>query len=169
MKISGLPTELRTWPVKRRLIAAGVAGAVVIVLVIASGSVAVTGAAVTLVGAWWSYPVMVFGASLIGLIVASYIDAPIGGEATQCDVRWPLLGLFALYFTTEAREIVPLIPDAIRPVVAAAALALLVWALLERLGSEHRAVADRGESGEVCTTCKPLFGAARARPAPAER
>ncbi|HSP76736.1 MAG TPA: hypothetical protein VLO31_11065 [Cryobacterium sp.] len=159
-------TELRTWPKRRRMIAAGVAASVLAVLNLASGSVAVAGGSLVFPGAGWAYAVTLVGAGLIGLVVASYFDAPIGGEATRCDVRWPVLGLIAIYLTTELREAVPLISDAIRPVVAVAAIALLGWALLERLGSEHRAVAERGEDGadgEVCTTCKPLFPAPRSR------
>jgi hypothetical protein len=156
-------TELRTWPGRRRMIAAGVAASALAVLALASGSVAVAGGSLVFPGAVWAYALTVVGAGLIGLIVASYFDAPIGGEATRCDVRWPVLGLIAVYLTTEVREAVPLISDAVRPVVAVAAIALLVWALLERLGSEHRVVSDREADGEVCTTCKPLFPATRSR------
>ena len=166
MRISGLLTELRTWPSRRRMIAAGVAASVLAVLTLASGSVAVVDGSLVFPGARWAYLVTVVGAGLIGLVVASYFDAPIGGEATRCDVRWPVLGLIAVYLTTELREAVPLIAAAVRPVVAVAAIALLAWALLERLGIEHRAVDDRsvnGEDGEVCTTCKPLFPATRSR------
>jgi len=157
-------TELRTWPGRRRMIAAGVAVTVFAGLTVASGSAAVVAASPVFPGAWWAYLVTAVGTGLIGLVVASYFDAPIGGEATRCDVRWPVLGLIALFLTTELREAVPLISSGVRPVVAVAALALLLWALLERLGSEHRAVAGRSadsEDGEVCTTCKPLFPAPR--------
>ena len=160
-------TELRTWPGRRRMIAAGVAVTVFAALTVASGSVAVASGSLEFPGAWWAYAVTVVGAALVGLVVASYFDAPIGGEATRCDARWPVLGLIAFYLTTELRETVPLISEAVRPVVAVAAIALLVWALLERLGSEHRAVAGRSDGspdGEVCTTCKPLFPAPRSRP-----
>ena len=158
-------TELRTWPGRRRMIAAGVAAAVLAMLTLASGAVAVVGGSLVFPGAPWAYAVTIVGAGLIGLVVASYFDAPIGGEATRCDVRWPVLGLIAFYLTTELHEAVPLISDAVRPVVAVAAVALLVWALLERLRSEHRAVSDRDQDqdGEVCTTCKPLFPAPRVR------
>ncbi|MFO7689103.1 MAG: hypothetical protein R6W83_00875 [Cryobacterium sp.] len=154
-----MPAQLRTWPAQRRLIAAGVFAGVLTVLTVASGSVSLTGSGAAFSGTWWSYAVMVVGAGLIGLIVAGYINAPIGGQATRCDVRWPVLGLLALYFTTEVREAVPLIAQSARPVVAVAALVLLVWALLERLASEHRAVSESDQGGEVCTTCKPLFPA----------
>ena len=166
MRISGTFTELRIWPRRRRMVAAGIAAATLTALTLASGSVAVAGGSLMFPGAVWAYAVTVVGAGLIGLVVASFFDAPIGGEATRCDVRWPVLGLIAVYLTTELREAVPLIAAAVRPVVAVAAIALLAWALLERLGIEHRAVDDRsenGEDGEVCTTCKPLFPATRSR------
>ncbi|TFC59732.1 hypothetical protein E3O62_08450 [Cryobacterium sp. TMT2-15-1] len=166
MRISAAFTELRTWPRRRRMVAAGIGAAAFTALTLASGSVAVAGGSLMFPGAVWAYAVTVVGAGLIGLVVASYFDAPIGGEATRCDVRWPVLGLIAVYLTTELWEAVPLIAGAVRPVVAVAAIALLVWALLERLGSEHRAVNDRNENdedGEVCTTCKPLFPATRSR------
>jgi hypothetical protein len=108
---------------------------------------------------WWTVAATALGASLIGLIVASYIGTPIGAEATLCDARWPALGLIALYLTTEVRSLDPVVSGAARPVLATAALTLLIWALRERLASERRAT-TRNESsteGEACTTCTPLF------------
>jgi heme A synthase len=140
MSISGMFSELRSWPVKRRMVAAGVG--------------------------------VVAGAGLVGLVVASYFDAPIGADATLCDVRWPVLGLISLYLSTDLRTAVPMLDGVARPIVALAAIALLVWALLERLGSESRAVAKRDrsvtagddvEDGEVCTTCRPLFPRTQSR------
>jgi hypothetical protein len=112
---------------------------------------------------WWTVAATALGASLIGLIVASYIGTPIGAEATLCDARWPALGLIALYLTTEVRSLDPVVSGAARPVLATAALTLLIWALRERLASERRAT-TRNESsteGEACTTCTPLFPRSR--------
>ncbi|TFC10378.1 hypothetical protein E3O19_15340 [Cryobacterium algoritolerans] len=162
MNIAGTLSELRTWPVKRRMISAGVAVGVVVALVVASGTVGYAGGAITFPGTWWGYLLVVPGAGLVGLVVASYFDAPIGAEATMCDLRWPMLGVISLYLSTDLRTVVPLLDGFGRPVVAVAAIALLSWALLERLASEYRALAqwDRsaeGEDGEVCRTCRPLF------------
>ncbi|TFD54091.1 hypothetical protein E3T46_01660 [Cryobacterium sp. Hh11] len=114
---------------------------------------------------WWTVAATTLGASLIGLIVASYVGTPIGADATLCDTRWPALGLIALYLTTEVRSLDPIVSGAARPVLAAAALALLIWALRERLVSERRATTRRESSesaeGEVCTTCTPLFPRSR--------
>lgn len=114
---------------------------------------------------WWTVAATALGASLIGLIVASYVGTPIGADATLCDTRWPALGLIALYLTTEVRSLDPIVSGAARPALAAAALALLIWALRERLVSERRATTRRESSesaeGEVCTTCTPLFPRSR--------
>ncbi|TFD07798.1 MULTISPECIES: hypothetical protein [unclassified Cryobacterium] len=114
---------------------------------------------------WWTVAATALGASLIGLIVASYVETPIGADVTLCDTRWPALGLIALYLTTEVRSLDPIVSGAARPALAAAALALLIWALRERLVSERRATTRRESSesteGEVCTTCMPLFPRSR--------
>lgn len=155
--------ELRTWPARRRMIAAGVAIAAFAVVVLASGILGVADGALSFAGPWWAYLAVAAGAGLVGLVVASYIGTPIGADATLCDTRWPLFGLIALYLATDLRTAVPLVTGIARPAIAVAALALLVWALLERLASERRAVArlDRTSpgqvDGEVCTTCRPLF------------
>ncbi|WP_146066037.1 hypothetical protein [Cryobacterium sp. Y82] len=114
---------------------------------------------------WWTVAATALGASLIGLIVASFIGTPIGADATRCDARWPALGLVALYLTTEVRSLDPVVSGAARPLLAAAALTLLIWALRERLTSERRATTRSKSSdstdGEVCATCTPLFPRSR--------
>lgn len=146
--------DLRAWPTRRRLIAAAVAAAAFTLLLVASGLVAGAPGG----GPWWSYALTAVGSGLIGLVVGSYIDAPIGAEATLCDTRWPALGLIALYLATDIRSVEPVLTGVVRPVVALAAIALLAWALRERLVSEHQAMADAGtEDGAACTTCRPLF------------
>ncbi|MBC7442785.1 MAG: hypothetical protein H7311_09740 [Ramlibacter sp.] len=162
--IRGVPAlfgELRTWSRQRRLIASGVATVAVVGLSLVSGTVSVSGGALVFPGAWWGYLLTVAGSGLVGLIVSGYVDAPIGAEATLCDLRWPVLGLVALSLSTDLRTAVPLLDGFVRPVVAAAAVVLLVWALRERLQSERDAVAR--EDGEACTTCRPLFSLVQGR------
>ncbi|SEN34811.1 hypothetical protein [Cryobacterium luteum] len=158
--ITLLLADLRTWPRRRQLIALGVATAVVVGILATTGLL--SGPAVSLC---WTIPTVVVGSMLIGLIVSSYLGTPIGADATLCDTRWPILGVIALYLTTEIHSFQPIFSAPVRPVVAAAAVALLVWALHERLESERKATraAETGSpDGEVCTTCRPLFP----RPAP---
>ncbi|MEB0200913.1 hypothetical protein QN354_03970 [Cryobacterium sp. 5I3] len=167
--------ELRSWPTRRRLIIVTVAAMALTGLTLASGTVAIVGGSLVFPGPWWADAVTVGGACLIGLVVASYVDAPIGADATLCDLRWPALGLISLYLSTDLRTAVPLLEPGIRPVVGVAAIALLVWALLARLNSEYKATRsqhrsgtsggiDGTEDGEVCTTCRPLFPRVGGRP-----
>ncbi|WP_104082492.1 hypothetical protein [Cryobacterium sp. Y11] len=154
-------TDLRVWPARRWMIVAFVAAAAFTAL--ATGYAPLVGGAGNAL--WWTVAATALGASVIGLIVASYIGTPIGAGATLCDTRWPVLGLIALYLTTEARSLDPVVSVAARPILAAAALTLVIWALRERLASERRA-STRSESsqsteGEVCTTCTPLFPRSR--------
>lgn len=156
-------TDLRTWSARRIVITAAVAIAALTGLVLASGLVGIEVGALALPGAWWAVPAAAAGSILIGLVVASYIGTPIGADATLCDTRWPVFGLIALYVATDARSAAPVLTGITRPVVAVAALVLLVWALRERLASERRATerlshaSSDGIDGEVCTTCRPLF------------
>jgi len=156
MRISNLFAELRLWTPRRRLIALGVAVAAHVVLSLATGAFAGVGGPLAFPASWWAYALTLLGSGMLGLVVASYFSAPIGGEATRCDLRWPVLGLMALYLSTDLRTAEPMLTGVVRPVVALAAVALLVWALRERLAAEHHAVADT-DVGTVCTTCRPLF------------
>lgn len=159
--------ELRHWPARRWLIAAGIAAAASTVLIAAGGLAGSADAAAA--AAWWALPAALVGSALAALVIASYIDTPIGADATLCDTRWPALGLIGLYLATELRSLEPVLTGAVRPVVALAAITLLVWALRARLVKENHATAAPGadseaQPGEVCTSCRPLF-ARSARPA----
>jgi hypothetical protein len=146
-------TDLRTWPTRRWVIAAGIAAAAFIVL--AAGYWPLTSRPDGML--WLTVATTALGSAVIGAIVSSYIGTPIGADATLCDTRWPALGMIALYLTTEVRSLEPLVSGPARPVLAAAALALLVWALRERLSSERRAGSSGSAEGEACATCRPLF------------
>lgn len=156
-------SDLKIWPIRRWAITAGIASVAIAGLVLASALVAVTGGNLTFPSDWWAIPVAVVCSILTGLVIASYFGTPIGADATLCDTRWPTLGLIAIFLATDSRTVAPMLTGVTRPVVAVAALVLLIWALRERLMSEHRAMASSTRespdeiSGEVCTTCRPLF------------
>ncbi|MCY7324973.1 MAG: hypothetical protein LH605_02435 [Microbacteriaceae bacterium] len=164
-----LIAELRRWPTVRWAAALAAAALSAGLLVIASALPVASGADA---GTLWSLAAVAAGSALIGLIVASYLRAPIGADALLCDLRWPAVGLLALHFSTDLRSAEPILDGAVRAIVAFAAIALLLWALRERLvrerlASERRATApadaDAPVSGEVCTTCRPLFPRRSAR------
>jgi len=159
-----LIAELRRWPTVRWAAALATAALSAGLLVIASALPVASGADA---GTLWSLSAVAAGSALIGLIVASYLRAPIGADAFLCDLRWPAVGLLALHFSTDLRSAEPILVGAVRPAVAVAAIVLLLWALRERLASERRAAgradADAEASGEVCNPCRPLFPRRSAR------
>ncbi len=109
------------------------------------------------------------GALVFGLTFATFRGAPAGAEPVVCDLRWPALGFVGLSLATEQASTVPMIDPLIRPIVALAALGVLVYGLVDRMSRERRMIRERhhleagGESAEgvTCTTCRPLFSAHR--------
>lgn len=118
---------------------------------------------------WWAWVVIGAGALVFGSTFATFRGAPAGAEAVVCDLRWPILGLLGLSLATEQVSAVPLIDPLVRPVVALAALGVLVFGLVDRMSRERHMIRERrrleadGESTEglTCTTCRPLFPAHR--------
>lgn len=162
--------ELRSWPASRGWIAvAGGVGAAALLVVM--GGLVASAATVP----WWSWAVIAVGAVVFGLVVATFRGAPVGAGPVVCDLRWPVLGFVGLSLATEQATSVPMIDPLVRPVVAVAALAVLVYGLVDRMSRERRMIAERrrleagGESAEglTCTTCRPLFPAHRGTPADA--
>jgi hypothetical protein len=121
---------------------------------------------------WWHAVIVAAGSILAGLLVGSYLGAPIGAEATVCDTRWPLIGLTGLVIATSTGQgtlaallftgAAPILLAAvIQPAFALLSLALLGWALRKRLQLERMALTPSagGASGDACTACRPLFPA----------
>ncbi|QCO98274.1 hypothetical protein FCN77_11940 [Arthrobacter sp. 24S4-2] len=156
--------QLRSWQWSRAA-AAGIAAAAAAAVVLSmNGMMTVTGPA------WWNAVVVAVGSILAGLVVGSYIGAPIGAEATVCDARWPIFGLTGLVLATSTGQETlaahlftgadPAVQaEVIQPAFALLSLALLGWALRERLELERKAVSPSadGDTGGVCTTCRQLF------------
>ena len=156
--------DLRSWPASRVWIAVA-AGIGAALLLIVTGSLVSAATPVP----WWSWVVTAAGAVLFGLIVATFRGAPVGAEPVVCDLRWPVLGFVGLSLATEQTAAVPMIDPLVRPVVALAALAVLVYGLVDRMSRERRIITEHarleagGEPAEglTCTTCRPLFPAHR--------
>ncbi len=110
---------------------------------------------------WWGLLAGITGSGLVGAVVASYFGAPIGAAATRCDLRWPALAVLGLSFANDLRSPVPVLSGWSQPAVDVAALALLVWALAERVRLERsvmsRTTGGMGTDGPSCTTCRPLL------------
>lgn len=159
--------SLRRWR-RPRIVVAGITAALFAAVLAAANGMVGAGAAWA---AWWTVPAIAAGSLLAGLVVGSYVQAPIGAEATVCDTRWPLLGLAGLALGTSPDPdsllaylfswASPAVLGAvIQPAASLASLALLGWALRLRLDLERAALTPAGEApigGEVCTSCRPLF------------
>jgi hypothetical protein len=155
---------LRSWRPVRRAGAGIAAAAAAAVVVSMNGMMTPPGAA------WWNAVIIAAGSILAGLIVGSYLGAPIGAEATVCDTRWPVIGLTGMVIATSTGQgnlaahlftgaAPTVLAGVIQPAFALLSLALLGWALRARLDLERRAVtpSTEGDDGDVCTTCRPLF------------
>lgn len=155
--------QVRRWQPSRVAVAAVAATAAAAVVVAANGMMTETAAT------WWSFVVLAAGSLLTGLVAGSYIGAPIGAEATLCDLRWPVLGLTGLVVATSTGQgslaahlftgaAPAVLAGVIQPAFAVLSVALLRWALRERLELERKTASPPdGDSGDVCTTCRPLF------------
>jgi len=156
--------QLRDWQWSRVAAAAVAAATAAAVVVATNGMMTETDAT------WWSFVILAAGSLLTGLVVGSYIGAPIGAEAALCDIRWPVLGLTGLVLATStgqgtlaahlfAGATPAVLAGVIQPVFALLSVALSGWALRERLELERKAVSPSadGETSDVCITCRPLF------------
>lgn len=169
--------DLHNWPARRWLVVAVMAVTLSSVMAIALRlwTVAPVDTAGNLGTAppWWAYPIAGVSVVLVAMTVATYIAAPRGAEATFCDLRWPVIGFIVTLLTIDTSG--PLSPltgllgsssvaTFVQPVLGALALALLVWALTQRMAHERSTTAAStaadshdGDAGETCTTCRPLF------------
>jgi hypothetical protein len=154
---------LATWLRGRWATAAAAAVLAAAALVVANGAFD----AASLPGALWTAVLVAAGSAAFGLLVGSLVGAPIGAEATACDVRGPLFGMMGLLLaTTQGRSslLVQLFAglplDAIRygvqPAAGAAAVALMAAALSARLRLERDALSDPA-GAQACAACVPLF------------
>ena len=96
--LSGDFALLRRWRPVRRAGAGIAAAAAAAVVVSMNGMMGPPGAV------WWNAVIVAAGSVLTGLVVGSYVDAPIGAEATVCDTRWPLIGLTGLVIATSTGQ-----------------------------------------------------------------
>lgn len=150
--------EIRAWGRTRRIVATGVALAGTGALLLASGLL-FGGPFTPAAELWWAAPLILAGSLALGALIASYIGAPIGAEATFCDLRWPLLAIVLLHLATDFFSVAPLVAGPTRLILGAAATLLLLWALRERVRAEQRARTT--DDGATCTTCRPLIATRR--------
>lgn len=163
MPLSSRWSVLGMWTRTRWGIGATAAVLAAAALVFANGAFA--GAATP--GALWIGLLVLAGSAAMGLLVGSLVGAPIGAEATMCDLRGPLFGMMGLLLaTTQGSQSMivqmfaglPLdtIHFVVQPAVGVAAVVLMTAALSGRLRLERSAIEDP-VNAEACATCTPLF------------
>lgn len=167
--------ELRLWPMTR-WITAGAAWLVLLVALVGTTRVLApplnTGLGTT--DASWGLPMIGVAALLAALTVASYVRPTPGAEATMCDLRWPVFGLGATVLAVGSPTTGPFpgfldgpegsVAHFARLALAMAALGILLWGLIDRLRQERaarQATELDDKAGIACTTCRPIFPAAR--------
>lgn len=123
--------------------------------VTAAGTVAVIGIPTDLVDTplfnrmvpptWWSYPILGVTAILAGLLVATYVADPAGGEAPRREQRWGGAGGVLSFFAVGCPVCNKLVLlalgtsgalqyfEPVQPVLALASVTVLAWALWRRL------------------------------------
>lgn len=138
--------ELAAWPRRRRVVGIVVAAAALLVVAALSGLPPFGAAS----GAAWRYPLLVVLAAVLGLYAATAVEAPVDAPMTLCDLRWPGLALIGTVYAGRAATV----PPALGALFEVGAVALMVWALRERLELEREAL--RGE-GAACVSCRPLL------------
>jgi len=139
---------IRTWPVRRWVVAA--VGAALTVLVVGIPTVLIPnpwfGRAVP--PTWWALPVLLVTAALSGLVTATYIGSPatrsvdapsrsglVGGFLAYLAVGCPVCNKIALLALGSAGAIQWFAP--VQPMLAVAGVVLLGYALRRRLAGER--------------------------------
>ncbi len=138
---------IRTWPARRWVVA--VLGAVLTVLVVGVPTVVIPNPwfGRTVPPTWWALPVLLATAVLSGLVTATYIGSPamtsadaptrsglLGGFLTYLAVGCPVCNKVALLALGSAGAVQWFAP--FQPVLAAAGVVLLAYALRRRLAGE---------------------------------
>ena len=138
---------LLTWPARRWLVALAAAAAFVLVVAVPTDLVDTPVFGREVVPTWWAWPSLLVSSLLGGLLVATYVRAPVqpdrpssrrggwaGGLLTYFAVGCPVCNKLVLLALGSACAMTWFEP--FQPVLQAAAVLLLLWALRSRLLGE---------------------------------
>lgn len=138
---------LRSWPLRRWLVAVAAAVGFALVVAIPTDLVDTPVFGREIPPTWWSWPALAVSSVLGGLLVATYVnpvtsDAPaqrrggyVGGLLTYFAVGCPVCNKLVLLALGSAGALTWFQP--LQPVLQVAASALLAWSLLKRLQGER--------------------------------
>ena len=139
---------LRTWTARRWAVASLGAALSTLALAIPTALIPnpVFGRAIE--PEWWSWPVTIVTGILAGLLIATYVAAPAPEEKLDSAGRWGVAGGLVSFFAVGCPVCNKLVLIAlgttgavqwfapIQPILAVAAIVLMLWALRSRLRGE---------------------------------
>jgi len=139
--------QLRGWPLRRWLVAAGTAAMVYVAVAIPTVLIPNPWFAREIPPTWWSQPSLVASAVLTGLLLASYVASPLArtGKTNKAGVVGSAITFFAVGCPVCNKLVLIALGSAgamtyfepVQPVLALLSLGLLVWALLRRVSAEN--------------------------------
>jgi len=147
-RLATLSNNLRGWPLRRWVVAAGTAALTYVVVAIPTDLIDTPVFSREIAPTWWAQPALIITAILAGLLTATYVSRP-EGEGRKSTVRLGGAGAMVSFFAVGCPVCNKLVLIAlgtsgalqffepIQPYLAAASIGLLIWALTRRLTSEE--------------------------------
>jgi hypothetical protein len=140
--------SVRAWPVRRWVVATAAAALAVLLIGVPTDLIDTALFSRDVAVTWWAWPALVVTAALAGLVAATYVRSPAAPERRDPAGRWGTVGgvlgffavgcpvcnklvLLALGTSGALRFFQP-----IQPVLAAASIGMLGWALVTRIRRE---------------------------------
>jgi len=155
-----LSDNLRGWPLRRWLVAAGTAALTYLVVAIPTDLIDTPVFSREIPPTWWAQPALIITAILAGLLTATYVSRP-EGEGRKSTVRLGGAGAMISFFAVGCPVCNKIVLIAlgtsgalqffepVQPYLAAASIGLLVWALTRRLTSEDACPVPRVRHDDV--------------------
>lgn len=147
--LTGLGADLRHWPSRRWWVAVATALFTVVFIAIPTDLIDTPLFSREIPPTGWSWPVLILSAVLSGLVTATYVAHPDGAASSRAAGRAGLAGWLVTFFavgcpvcnklvllalgTTGAMQFF----EPVQPYLAAASIALLVWAFYARMTREY--------------------------------
>jgi hypothetical protein len=140
--------DIRRWPVRRHVTAAGVAAATVLVIGVPTVLIPNPVFSREVPPTWWAWPALIATALLTGLIVSTYVRSPLQVEHRDRPGKLGALGGILSFFAVGCPVCNKLVLLAlgtsgalqvfqpIQPLLALASIGLLAWALTQRIKRE---------------------------------
>ncbi|NLT25936.1 MAG: hypothetical protein GXX90_04700 [Microbacteriaceae bacterium] len=139
---------LRAWPARRWFVALSTAAITYLVIAIPTVLIPNPWFAREIPPTIWAQPVAIVSSVLAGMLTATYVRSPLGNEQLEREGRAGLLGGVVTFFAVGCPVCNKLVLLAlgwsgamqffapVQPLLAAASIALLAWALVRRMRGE---------------------------------